>query len=64
VLVPLRVAWCAACAHASAGACKTHDTACCGIIQEEVKEEPEKKKRKVKEVTPEWNLLNKQKPLW
>lgn len=25
---------------------------------------PEKKKRKVKEVTPEWDLLNKQKPIW
>lgn len=26
--------------------------------------EPEKKKRKIKEVSPEWDLINKQKPLW
>merc|ERR1711977_796159 len=31
---------------------------------EEVEEEDEKKKKKVKEVTHEWELMNKQKPLW
>jgi len=31
---------------------------------EEVKEEKEKKKKKVKEVTHEWEQLNKNKPLW
>jgi molecular chaperone HtpG len=31
---------------------------------DETKEEKKKKKKKVKEVTHEWELLNKQKPLW
>lgn len=31
---------------------------------EEVKEEKQKKTKKVKEVQHEWNLLNKQKPIW
>ncbi len=31
---------------------------------EEVKEEKEKKTKKIKEVQHEWNLLNKQKPIW
>merc|ERR1711975_159292 len=31
---------------------------------EEVDEEDEKKKKKVKEVTHEWELVNKQKPIW
>jgi len=31
---------------------------------EEVSEEKEKKKKKVKEITHEWELLNKTKPLW
>jgi len=31
---------------------------------DEKKEEKQKKKKKVKEVTHEWELLNKQKPLW
>uniref|UniRef100_A0A0D3ALU4 Histidine kinase/HSP90-like ATPase domain-containing protein n=1 Tax=Brassica oleracea var. oleracea TaxID=109376 RepID=A0A0D3ALU4_BRAOL len=31
---------------------------------EEVDEEKEKKKKKIKEVSHEWDLLNKQKPIW
>ncbi|GAB0139304.1 heat shock protein 80 homeolog f, partial [Epichloe bromicola] len=31
---------------------------------DEEKEEKEKKKKKIKEVSHEWNLINKQKPIW
>jgi molecular chaperone HtpG len=31
---------------------------------EDATETKEKKKKKVKEVQHEWNLLNKQKPIW
>ncbi len=31
---------------------------------EDAEENKEKKKKKVKEVEHEWNLLNKQKPIW
>jgi molecular chaperone HtpG len=34
------------------------------VDEEKEKEKKEKKKKKVKEVTHEWELLNKQKPLW
>merc|ERR1711987_35649 len=33
-------------------------------VDEEEEEKKEKKKKKVKEVTHEWELMNKQKPLW
>merc|ERR1719324_1163202 len=33
-------------------------------IEEVEEEEEEKKKKKVKEVTHEWDLMNKQKPIW
>ncbi|VAI73824.1 unnamed protein product [Triticum turgidum subsp. durum] len=37
-----------------------------GKVEEidEEKEEKEKKKKKIKEVSHEWNLINKQKPIW
>ena len=33
-------------------------------IKEEEEEKKEKKKKKVKEVSHEWQLVNKQKPIW
>ena len=33
-------------------------------IEEEDEEKKEKKKKKVKEVSHEWQLVNKQKPIW
>ena len=33
-------------------------------IEDEEKKDKEKKKKKVKEVSHEWQLVNKQKPIW
>lgn len=35
-----------------------------GKVEDASEEKKEKKKKKVKEVQHEWNLLNKQKPIW
>merc|ERR1712183_1086290 len=35
-----------------------------GEVEEEEETKKEKKKKKVKEVTHEWDLMNKQKPTW
>lgn len=38
---------------------------CCVLqIEDEEKKDKEKKKKKVKEVSHEWQLVNKQKPIW